>query len=132
MANVTANWVAINAEPTQPFANWSQTVFPNYRKLARAAKAAGLSGIYLDVEDYGAEGGGRCVWWSNRVAGGHMCPDSNPATWGCSHPPAGVPAASWVCPLMVQCRAEALAAGKALMAAVIEEVRRHVVASVAL
>jgi hypothetical protein len=73
LQNVTANWVAINAGVTPPFSNWSEVVVPNYRKLARSAKAAGLSGIYLDTEDYGAEGGSRCVWWSNRVAGGHMC-----------------------------------------------------------
>lgn len=67
LKNVTANWVAINAGVTPPFRNWSKIVVPNYRKLARAAKSAGLSGIYLDTEDYGAESGGRCVWWSNRV-----------------------------------------------------------------
>jgi hypothetical protein len=50
-----------------------------------------------------------------------MCPDTNPATWGCSHPPAGTPANSWICPLMAQCRAESLEAGKAVMSAVIEE-----------
>ena len=75
----------------------------------------------MDTEDYGAESGSRCVWWSNRVAGGHMCPDTNPATWGCSHPPAGTPTNAWICPLMAQCRAEALEAGKAVMSAVIEE-----------
>jgi hypothetical protein len=118
LRNVTANWVAINAGATAPFRDWDKIVLPNYRKLARSARAAGLTGIYLDTEDYGAESGGRCVWWSNKVAGGHMCPDSNPDTWGCSHPPfPGAPA----CPAMRQCRAEAVAAGKALMTAVIEE-----------
>ena len=118
LKKVTANWVIINAESTAPFKDWDRIVLPNWRKLARSARAVGLTGVYLDTEDYGAEGGGRCVWWSNKVAGGHMCPDSNPATWGCSHPPyPGAPA----CPAMRQCRAEAVAAGKALMAAVVEE-----------
>ena len=45
LKNVSANWVAINAGPSAPFRNWSTVLVPNYRKLARACKAAGLSGI---------------------------------------------------------------------------------------
>ena len=49
LKNVTANWVAINAGPSAPFRNWSAVLVPNYRKLARACKAAGLSGINLSA-----------------------------------------------------------------------------------
>jgi hypothetical protein len=119
LRHLTQNWVVINAGVTAPFSEWDRVVIPNWRKLARSAAAAGLSGVYLDTEDYNAEGGGRPVWWSPKTGGLGMCPDSNPNTWSCGHPGPSVPFG--MCPLMVQCRKEALEAGRAVMSAVIEE-----------
>ena len=119
LRHLTQNWVVVNAGVTAPFAEWDRVVIPNWRKLARSAAAAGLTGVYLDTEDYNAEGGGTPVWWSPKTGGLGMCPDSNPATWSCGHPGPSVPFG--ICPLMVQCRKEALEAGRALMSAVIEE-----------